>query len=271
MTTNGCKHAWIWRTGKLAGQCVDCDKPGFSVMGEGVKTAPGACAACGRPCYYRLFVDDHAIPWCCGKFACEVKLRDGVDVPQRTTTRAERASIDASFREGWFEGVTDALDAIDVDTEPCARERVQALLNGVSCAAEERAAVELTVMAGRQTGMSTNAAVALIDDTERVFALIEQWADKMRDRGVGKLYDTAARYHLGLAIKAHAAKVRREATEACASRCAAWAEETRNTDGFRCLVRDPLSRIAGHALARVLRTKATPSGAHSAPNDQEVT
>lgn len=38
-------------------------------------------------------------------------------------------------------------------------------------------------------------------EVERVYSAIEAWADKMYRRGVDKIYDTAARYHLGITIR----------------------------------------------------------------------
>jgi hypothetical protein len=60
------------------------------------RSAPGSCASCARPCHYRLFVDDDAIPWCCGRFACECRLR-GAPEPSAAHMAATTAR-DAEFR-----------------------------------------------------------------------------------------------------------------------------------------------------------------------------
>lgn len=61
-------------------------------------------------------------------------------------------------------------------------------------------------------------------EVERVHKAIEAWADKMRERGVEKLYETGARYHLALTIRDLLADERgqRSETAVVCSRCVGW-------------------------------------------------
>jgi hypothetical protein len=112
---------------------------------------------------------------------------------------------------------------------------------------------EAEVAYGQKVAARLSAGGASSTNTARITALIETWADKMRDLGVDKLYATDARYQLRLAFEAFAGDVRRETFETAAVRCETWADATRPQEGGLYLLRDPLSRIAGHALARELR------------------
>jgi hypothetical protein len=50
--------------------------------------ATSPCAACGRGTPYWLTVEGERVP-CCGRFRCEVRIRDGVDVPEHAAPPPE--------------------------------------------------------------------------------------------------------------------------------------------------------------------------------------
>ena len=53
-----------------------------------------ACAHCGRATHYMLTTSPGVTVPCCGRFACEMKLRDGADVPDRPPTKTARELVD---------------------------------------------------------------------------------------------------------------------------------------------------------------------------------
>lgn len=54
--------------------------------------ATSPCAECGRPTPYLLTVGEGYVP-CCGRFRCEVRLRDGEDVPEHAAPPPEHDRV----------------------------------------------------------------------------------------------------------------------------------------------------------------------------------
>lgn len=72
----------------------------------------GPCASCGTDTPYRLSIGGPGLPWCCGTFTCEVKLRDGKDI-SRPVDRSD-ASLDRLTAHECFEYLSRGLEGGEV-------------------------------------------------------------------------------------------------------------------------------------------------------------